>query len=268
MTHIDRDHLALIAMADFDLTESERQHTAACHECALDLISLQHIVAVGRSARTVELATPRDEVWTRIHSELRLSAETAATPRIVDDVTDEGEEETSPPPIISLVAPSVPVADSDNVSDIRSRTRRRVWFPVAVAAGVIGLVAGLGGGLWWDSLQTSSVPVIAEAQLEPFPGWDASGSVQVERSADGHRDVVVNLTAAPAGAELREVWLIKADASALISIGLLDGDSGRFSIPAAVDLAQYSLVDVSAEPDDGNPAHSSDSIVRGELHTL
>ena len=61
---------------------------------------------------------------------------------------------------------------------------------------------------------------------------------------------------------------IKADASGLISIGLLDGESGRFLIPDGVDLSQYPLVDVSAEPDDGDPQHSGDSILRGELRTV
>ena len=67
---------------------------------------------------------------------------------------------------------------------------------------------------------------------------------------------------------LREVWLIKADASGLISIGFLDGDTGTFTIPDGVNLSEYPLVDVSAEPADGNPAHSGNSIVRGELRAL
>jgi hypothetical protein len=36
-------------------------------------------------------------------------------------------------------------------------------------------------------------------------------------------------------------------------------------VPADVDLRDYVLVDVSQEPLDGNPAHSGDSIVRGQL---
>ena len=74
------------------------------------------------------------------------------------------------------------------------------------------------------------------------------------------------LAGAAGSANLTEVWLIKADASGLISIGLLDGNTGHFDIPDGVDLTQYPLVDVSAEPDNGNPAHSGNSIVRGELH--
>ncbi|MEB0288894.1 anti-sigma factor, partial [Cryobacterium sp. 10S3] len=74
----------------------------------------------------------------------------------------------------------------------------------------------------------------------------------------------VDLTApATPDTSLREVWLIKADASGLISIGLLDGNTGRFDIPDTVDLTQYPLVDISAQPNNGNPAHSGNTIVRG-----
>ena len=71
-------------------------------------------------------------------------------------------------------------------------------------------------------------------------------------------------TRVPAG-DVREVWLIRSDASGLVSLGLLEGDSGRFVVPDGIDLDEFTLVDVSAEPVDGDPAHSGDSIVRGEL---
>ena len=47
--------------------------------------------------------------------------------------------------------------------------------------------------------------------------------------------------------------------------GLLEGSEGTFPLPAGVDLSEYSVVDVSREPSDGDPAHSGDSIVRGAL---
>ncbi|MBC7442189.1 MAG: anti-sigma factor, partial [Ramlibacter sp.] len=162
-----------------------------------------------------------------------------------------------------------PVARIDGLARPR---RARFWLPLTVAAGIVGLVGGLGGGIWWESLRQDAVPSVAEAKiaeatLDPFPGWKAGGTAYVEKAADGHREVVVDLTGATGSAPLREVWLIKADASGLVSIGLLDGATGRFSIPDGLDLAQYPLVDVSAEPDNGDPAHSGDSIVRGELHS-
>jgi anti-sigma-K factor RskA len=36
-------------------------------------------------------------------------------------------------------------------------------------------------------------------------------------------------------------------------------------MPIAVDLHRYTLVDVSLEPDDGNPAHSATSVMRDRL---
>jgi hypothetical protein len=140
--------------------------------------------------------------------------------------------------------------------------------PFAAAAGVIGLVGGIAIGVASTTGSSPSEQVVAEAALDALPGWTASGTARVEQSADGRRSVVVNLEAPASSTSLREVWLLKADASGLVSIGFLDGSSGRFTIPASVDLAQYPLVDVSAEPADGDPAHSGDSIVRGQLHAL
>ncbi len=39
----------------------------------------------------------------------------------------------------------------------------------------------------------------------------------------------------------------------------------RSALPADVDLAEFPVVDVSAEPYDGNPGHSAVSVTRGTL---
>ena len=262
MTHIDRENLALIAMTEFDLTEPERQHLAECPECSLELIALQHTVAVGRSARTVELVEPANSVWAGIHADLGLSDAVAATPGRADYKA----LDPFAPVVGPVETPSAPVTEIG----LRPRRRRRNWMPVAVAAGIAGLLGGLGGGIWWQTAQQQAPePVLlAEARLDPYPGWDATGRASVKRTADGHREVVLDVSGVNGDTDLREVWLIKADASGLISIGLLDGESGRFLIPDGVDLSQYPLVDVSAEPDDGDPQHSGDSILRGELRTV
>ncbi len=314
MTHIDRDDLALIAMAELDLTEPERHHLAECPECSLELISLQHTIAVGRAARNVDLIEPRDAVWGHIHSALGLSDAVADTPRRSDypasaapagaapagagpasagPATDAAETDVLSASAASPASPASPAAARASAAapapdsgirpvariDALARPRRaRFWLPLTVAAGIVGLVGGIGGGIWWESLRQDVAPPvvaeakvaeakIAEARLDPFPGWNVGGTAYVEKAADGHRDVVVDLTGATGRAPLREVWLIKADASGLVSIGLLGGAAGRFSIPDGLDLAQYPLVDVSAEPDNGDPAHSGDSIVRGQLHS-
>jgi len=61
------------------------------------------------------------------------------------------------------------------------------------------------------------------------------------------------------------VLLAGSDASELISLGILSGTSGTFTIPDGLDLGTFDLVDVSEEPFDGDPQHSGDSIVRGSL---
>jgi hypothetical protein len=123
-----------------------------------------------------------------------------------------------------------------------------------------------GGGAWWVANRPDPVTVQATAVLEPLPGWDASGSAVVETRSDGSRVLVVDLSKeTPSDDGFREVWLLKPDVSGLVSLGTLEGSTGRFDLPAGLDLSQYSVVDVSEEQFDGNPAHSGDSIVRGPL---
>lgn len=77
--------------------------------------------------------------------------------------------------------------------------------------------------------------------------------------------MTVTLTAPDASDGYREVWLISSDASRLVSLGVLRGTDGSFTIPDGLDLGTFDLVDVSEEPYDGDPGHSGDSIVRGQL---
>ena len=264
MTHIDPDDLALIALAEPQATPRERDHLAVCTECANDLVALQHTVDVGRAAHTVELVAPDPAAWGRIHSELGLADALVSVPTLTDfaDAVPEAgtvsHESISPAPY-SVLPPSPVVA----ISRVR-----RLWIPLA-AATVVGLVAGYAVSSW--APQPSGDPsVLARAELEPLPGWTATGRASVEETSSGQRDVLVTLSSmeqTSPDAPLREVWLLSKDATRLLSLGFLTGTTGHFGIPAEIDLAEYPLVDVSAEPNDGTPAHSADSIVRGELRS-
>ena len=65
---------------------------------------------------------------------------------------------------------------------------------------------------------------------------------------------------------VHEVWLINVDGKRMISIGLLaSGDEGDFAVPMDLIDEGYRIVDISVEPDDGDPTHSGVSIARGEL---
>ncbi|MDT0164209.1 anti-sigma factor, partial [Actinotalea sp. AC32] len=127
------------------------------------------------------------------------------------------------------------------------------------------VVVGGAGGAWWTGRDdVAQVPVLAEAALDPLPGWSAEGSARVEVADDGSRELVLTVDGGDADG-FREVWLIDRDVTKLVSLGVLEGGTGRFVLPADLDLGEYPVVDVSDEPFDGDPSHSSDSIVRGIL---
>ena len=153
------------------------------------------------------------------------------------------------------------VATPAPVVQLRPRLARRL---LAIAAAAVVLVGGVGVALW--ALQPAPATVLASATLDAFPGWVGStGSAVVEQTAAGARFVDVTFQAPATEGGFREVWLISSDTSQLVSLGVVSGDTGRFTIPDGLDLTRYDLVDISEEPIDGNPEHSGDSILRGQL---
>jgi len=227
MRHIDPDVLALLALGENAGTESDRGHLAACADCRSELENLAHAAAVGRSTLDAGELLQPDERVWR-----SIQAEVAA-----------------PAPVIPL----------------RPRLARRL-LAVAAAVVVLVLVGGVGVTLW--ALQPAPVTLVASATLDAFPAWVGStGSAVVEQTAAGARFVDVTFQAPATEGGFREVWLISSDTSQLVSPGVVRGDTGRFTIPDGLDLTRYDLVDISEEPIDGNPEHSGDSILRGQLRS-
>ena len=235
MPHIDPEQLALLAMDEPVESPDDRAHLAACPACTADLVAMRHAAVVGRAAVDDSgLETPPDRVWLRISEELDL-----------------GDR------------PSTTDADSENGSRPQRLGGRAVW----VLAASLAFVVALGAGVW---AMTNAVrpTTVAAASLTAFPDHPgAEGTATVEKDRDGTVRLTVSLDGDAVGDGYREVWLIRGDASALISLGILDGEEGTFVVPEGVDLSEYRLVDVSVEPLDGDPLHSGDSIVRGELET-
>jgi anti-sigma factor RsiW len=247
--HLDDNELALFALGDVSPTVEQAAHLQACARCDAELAALSRLVGVGRTLGNVEIVHPPDAVWGNIHSELGLAQDLRDVPR------EPGR------------APGTPRRDA-----VPAGRRRRLGGPARRGAllGILaaaGLVTGLVAGIVGTSILTRPADprVLAEAELEPFPDWQASGTARVEEATSGDHQIVVDISAPVEG--LREVWLIDPETSGLISLGLLSGVSGTFSLPADLDLGRYSVVDVSQEPDDGNPAHSGNSIVRGALRS-
>jgi hypothetical protein len=274
MSHIEPDDLATLALDGVPPEGGTRAHLDECDACRAEYEALARTVELGRTAASRrELDTPPASVWEAIHAELALAPELAADPfetgaarvATTESLADERPTATITP--LSGRSGGSRASAGGSPSD-RADAGRRRWWPIAVAAAAVGVMAGVAIGAAATGAFGNRPPpqtVVASAALDAFPGWSTTGSALLEEDADGVRSIAVNLDADVPSTDVREVWLIRSDASGLVSLGLLDGPSGRFVVPDGIDLDEFTLVDVSAEPVDGDPAHSGDSIVRGEL---
>lgn len=232
MSHLDPERLAVVATGD-QPTPDEQRHIDDCVDCALELAELEHTVAIGRSTSTLgDLESPPERVWARIIEDVRVA-------KAEEDAAGAGRRDRRR----------------------RGVRRSRLLFTLAAAAAGIFVVAGV-----WGLVRPAQVVELASATLDAFPDHVGSeGRATVLETPDGEVEVHVELDADAADDGYREVWLIKGDASALVSLGVLEGTEGTFTVPADIDLRDYVLVDISQEETDGDPGHSGDSVVRGEL---
>ncbi|MGZ0712531.1 anti-sigma factor (plasmid) [Coraliomargarita sp. W4R53] len=261
MSHLDPEQLALLALGEPVASITDSAHLSSCEICTSELNDLSRTIRIARSTVADEkLDAPPERVWGAIADELALSlpldaADSDAAP--VEAIATQAEPTPAPQPVREELAPAPqPVREEP-----ARRRMGRIWALAASLMVVAGL--GLGLGAFTLFLAPSSV---AQAVLAPFPDHpDATGTADVEESSSGVRTLLVSVGSDVEPDTYREVWLIRNDAGALISLGVLEGDSGSFAIPDGLDLTEYSLVDVSVEPIDGDPSHSGDSIVRGEL---
>lgn len=249
MEHTDPDALALVALGEPLTDPGVIEHLSNCAACRREIETLRSTVSVARSSiGETELHVPPARVWQSVRAELGLSAELEP----IDSRTPPGA--SAPAPVVSL----------DAARERRSGIRRLI-VPIAASAAAAALVAGV--VLWWGAAAPRDAgQFVAAAQLDALPDWPAaSGQATIAERPDGERVVTVSLDAEVGEGVVREVWLLTEDIDGLISLGLLTGSSGQFIVPASVDLAEFSVVDISAEPLDGDPTHSGDSIVRGAL---
>lgn len=244
MSHIDPEILAIEALEGPVLNGQDAAHLTECGQCQDELLAMSRTVRAGRSGAPDGLMTPGPHVWEAI------AAEVAGDVAVADAGSSAAspEQETSAPP----------------ASPRHLAPRRRRWPRVAVVASA--LTAGAAAVAITVALLIPRPVGIATARLDAFPAHPgAHGTAELEREPDGSERVRVELDADLADDGFREVWLLTEDGSALVSLGVLDGRSGSFAVPADIDTGQFSVVDVSQEPTDGGAEHSGDSIVRGQL---
>jgi hypothetical protein len=223
--------LGTVAGASDDET---RRHVATCARCQGDLATMSRARSAGaRLTADPELGTiarPPHGVWESIQRELA----------------------DTPAPVASVPAPP------------RRPARRRSWVLVAasVAAGVV-LGASVAAVVGRDA-DTSTDQATRTSSLDPLEGHATSGTLALTGSPP-RESLSVQLNDPDPGSGFLEVWLLDAKTGGMVSLGVLDGDRGSYAVPSGLDLSAYDQVDVSREPFDGDPAHSTVSLARGQV---
>lgn len=149
-----------------------------------------------------------------------------------------------------------------NVISLASRAERsrnwRRWTASLVAASIIGVVTITAV----MASQSDDDTVIQQVALKPLTKA-GTGNVELVRH-DGRLELKVKASLEPNAGHYYELWLLNRDVSGLISLGPLQ--SGRsYPLPEGMRLDKFPIVDVSIEREDGNPLHSSRSVLRGDL---
>jgi hypothetical protein len=183
-------------------------------------------------------------------------------PGLSSSESGDSAAEPGPPPVRRATGPALPRPRS-----WRTRLDGRL-LAVAAASVVFGLLGGvLGTQLLSDSADPAPAAVVAKTPLAGLPAAPtASGEADVTESPQGRTlELDVRQLGLPDG--FYQVWLIDPKVTKMVPVGVLNGSTGRFTVPAGVNLTDYPVVDVSLEPLDGNPAHSGTSVLRGTLQS-
>ncbi len=168
-------------------------------------------------------------------------------------------EAWSPPEPPPLRAPAATRDPREATGAPRAVTLRPL---LAVAAAVALLAAGVAGTLAVQALDREQGGV--EVALGGLPGAEgASATAELHRDAGVVRLDVRGLPVTR-GDDFYELWLLNSPED-LVAVGTFRvGEDGRAQVdfPLAVNPQRFRVLDVSVEPVDGDPAHSSRSVLR------
>jgi hypothetical protein len=255
--HPDPELLALAALPAEPTALGVAGHLQTCRQCRAHVDALRRTVELARGEGAgAALPAPPPRVWQRI---------------VYDLATDEDES------VASTAAPTggtevAPAAAEPGPADRRGRPPRRVRTGLAAVAAGVALLAGLGIGVGLRPEVPPSPEPAPVVRLGPvgFADPAATGTAAMV-DENGDQKMVVELRGVTdlAGGDYLEAWLMDATGTRLLPLGALarHGEEfrGEFTVPAGLPVNEFDRVDVSAERFDGDPGHSTVSLLRGDL---
>jgi hypothetical protein len=246
----DHDHVDLLGLITGELGRDETikaaRHLRSCRQCAEELADL----AIAHGALTAaSAAASRIDV---MPSADRPDSDAVLAGMVGNDVT-------------RTALPALKV-DATKIGVSKSRPKRSSVVVVGVAALVVALVgAGVGVGTFIARpKKLTPGPVVASAVLRPIDGPpSATGSIKaVAVGATRRLTVETKNLKAPAGEHFYEVWMLNTATQKMLPVGVLPpSGTGTYSMGASI-MAGYSAVDISLQTNNGNPAHSTTSVLR------
>jgi anti-sigma-K factor RskA len=199
--------------------------------------------------KTTTWEQPPSGLWEQIAGEAGVSA--APEPPAPAPVEAHAGEPTGSPQPQDAPAP---------IDLAARRTARRSPLPLILGAAAAAAVVVAGLVVVMD--RPADPTLVASAPLDRL-GPAGSGEAEL-LDDDGELTLRVDTAGLDAGDGFLEVWVIDPDVTKLVSLGPLRPD-GTYDLPEGLDPEQFPVVDVSVEPLDGNPTHSGDSVLRGQL---
>lgn len=259
------DELPALLTGELDRRTTSRvsAHLRVCDDCRQDLVLVVTASAALRSAvrfapesftsTGVTLPDP-----TKLLAEITGGGEAGAS----DAGTAASESASEPhPPDADAGQPTAATSSAGALARVLSQGRRRGWWS-AVAAAVL-LLIGSGVGVLVNRHNIGPAAPTRQIALEPVGVWTGTGTATL---SGGTLSIdPKNLKTATPG-HFYEVWLVSArdSQSKLLPVGVLSANGPNEYRLSPQMVAEYRSVEVSFEPDDGNPAYSGISVMRGQ----
>lgn len=240
---IDHDDIDLVGLLAGELGRDETivvgRHLRTCPACTEELVDL----AIAHGALSAASGA------------VRLLDDTAVGPpaAVPSDLLAQGAGGTELPPL-----------EVDTGESLRRSTRSRRLALIVTGVAAAALALAWLGTVVVRSGNSPSAPVVASAALQPIDApSSAAGWIKAVAVGDARKLTVEtkNLDA-PSSQQYYEVWLLNPATQKMLPVGVLPPTgTGNYEMGASI-MAGYSAVDVSLQANNGNPVHSTTSVMR------